>query len=268
MLPFPGICHVFILSNHQTEEQVRMPQTKTYKKDGTAARRSSAVARSSAHRQSMLYRPTIGPRVSRSEVKSLDLPGAAYTLNTTALVTPLNLIRAGTSFFNRIGRKVTLKSLHIKGQLRPVRTSAVVDYVRIMVVYDAQTNGALPAIADIIQDTDQAGTNTSNTYSAANLNNRDRFKILMDERIPLPTITITAGVMTNPGLLDPVQPSVDIQRYIKLKNLPTMFKVDSSPAVIGDIATGGLYLVTFGANAAASEAFEYAASTRLRYIDN
>lgn len=237
-----------------------------YKK-AVASRRMKSDKASKEARAAKLYRPIIGPRVSKAEVKCVDLAGATYTLNSTVSITPINLIRAGSSFFNRIGRKVELKSLHLKGFVQPVRTIAAQDYVRIMIVYDAQTNGALPAISDIIQDTDQAGTNNTTSTSSANLNNRDRFRILCDYRIVTPSQTVTAGQVTTPGWIDPVTVFTDVERYMKLKGLHTVFKADSSPAVIGDIATGALYLVTYGGNASGAEGFNLYASLRLRYQD-
>jgi len=204
----------------------------------------------------------------KGEVKSLDIGIANYAVNTTAVITSLNLIRAGSSFFNRIGRKIEMKSIHLKGYLNPVRTNAAADYARVMLVYDAQTNGTAPAIADILQDTDQAGTNATGVFSSANLNNRDRFKILCDYRIVLPSLTVTAGVVTNPGFIDPVTAAFDLERFVKLKGLVTQFKADSSPAVIGDIATGGLFLVTFGGTPSGSEGFQFTGSFRIRYTDN
>ena len=206
--------------------------------------------------------------IKLGEIKALDMPYATYTLNATAVITPLNLIRAGSSFFNRIGRRIEMKSLHFKGLISPLRTVAAGDYVRVMIVYDSQTNGAPPNISDILQDTDQAGANSTNSYSSINLNNRDRFKVLCDYRIVLPSATVTAGVISNPGFIDPTAVSFDLERFIKLKGLPTYYKADSSPAVIGDIATGGLYLVTYGSIGAGSEGFQLVASTRLRYNDN
>jgi len=204
----------------------------------------------------------------KGEIKSIDLHGTTYTLNSTVSITPLNLIRAGSSFFNRIGRKVEMKSLHLKGFIQPIRTVAASDYVRVMIVYDSQTNGALPSISDIIQDTDQAGTNNTTALSSTNLNNRDRFRVLCDYRIVMPSQTVTAGQISTPGWLDPSTTFNDLERFIPLKGLHTVYKADSAPAVIGDIATGGLYMVTYAGQAAGAEGFNFYASLRLRYVDN
>lgn len=210
------------------------------------------------------------PAVLRSntfEVKALDIANATYLMNSTGSVTALNLIRTGSSFFNRIGRRVELKNVRLSGYIFPVRTVAVSDYVRIMIVYDRQTNGALPTISDVLQTTDQAGANTTSSESGVNLNNRDRFVILRDLRISIPSQTVTAGSVSNLGPIDPITTFNNIDLFVRLKGLLTQYKADSSPAVIGDIATGGLFLVTMGAVASGSEGYALQAELRVRFND-
>lgn len=244
-------------------------EQKAYKARQMAAMRDLASLRRDPVALSQLGITTpLPPMRMKGEVKCLDNPQALYTLNTTASITAQNLIRAGSSFFNRIGRKVNLKSLEFKAYVQPIRTVASQDYLRVMIVYDHQTNGTAPSISDIIQDIDQAGSATVNAQSSPNLNNRDRFRILYDEKILAPSITVTAGVTTNLGPVDPVQKTFEISRFIKLKGLHTQYKADSSPAVVGDIATGGLFLVTFGNIATGNEGWQLTSSSRLRYYDN
>lgn len=208
-----------------------------------------------------------GVSSTSSEMKALDLPVAVYPLNATGAVTPLNLIRTGTSFMNRIGRKIQMKSLRVNGRIDILRTVADEDYVRVLLIYDRQTNGTAPAITDILQTTDQAAANTTTAFSGANLNNRDRFVILRDQHIYLPSLTSTAGVITNVSFVDQVSKQALFDWYVKLPNYVTQYKADSSPAVIGDVATGGLFLVTFGAQTAGQEGYQIALESRLRYLD-
>lgn len=205
---------------------------------------------------------------ARYEVKTLDLPAQTVTINSTATVTPLNLIRAGSSFFNRIGRKICIKSVRINGQIKTTGTAVVTnEYDRILLVYDRQTNGALPSINDILQTTDQAGTNTTGAFSGFNMNNTDRFVILRDIRFAVPLGT--TGALTNnvAGALDYTTNKSNIDMYVKTGNLETHYKADSSPAVVGDISTGGLFLVTLGSNAAGAEAYSLIFESRIRYKD-
>lgn len=208
-------------------------------------------------------------RVLGKEKKSVDLPYATYTLNTTEQITPINLIRTGSTFCNRIGRKIEMKSVRVSGQLDVLRASTDVEYLRILIVYDRQPNGALPAIADILQDTDQATTNTTNALSHANVNNVDRFQLLRDHQISPPVISAytAAGNFTVQQNIDPLCPTFKFDSFVKLKGLTTQYKADSAPAVIGDIASGALYLVTYGSVAAASNSYSLTATVRLRFED-
>lgn len=251
----------------------------------TAAQASARNARLWALRDRTGYTiPASLSSVSR-EVKALVVSrtstvpaGAQLNINTTGSIIPLNMIQTGSSFFNRIGRKIEMKSLQLEVNVTPVsaaRTS-VSDTARFLIVYDRQTNGALPTLSDMFQDTDQGGNNTSDAQSNINLNNRDRFMIVRDYRVMLPAITNTVT-----GVPSAYFPSVyhstnkdgfegaHVKDYVKLKGLVTQYKADSTPAVIGDIATGALYLVTFGMLAAGSEGYAiHQWNTRLRYYDN
>lgn len=222
----------------------------------------------------VLHRPIMGGnnragalRSNSHELKSLDVPFGTVTLDSTGSVTALNLIRAGSSYFNRIGRKIEMQSIRLVAEVLPLRTIAAQDYIRILIIYDRQTNGALPAITDILQTTDQAGANSTTSFSGLNLNNRDRFVVLRDHHVTLPSMTDTAGVITNLGLEDPISRTFNFDDYVKLRGMLVQYKADSAPAVIGDIATGSLLLVTLGAQAAGTAGFQLNVETRLRYKD-
>jgi len=203
------------------------------------------------------------------EVKSLDFPGGTTTIDTTGSIGALNLIQSGSGFYNRIGRRIEMKSIHFKGNITPTANQATVtDYIRIVLIYDRQTNGAYPAIGDILQSTDQAGANTTNCYSGLNMNYRDRFSILRDMKIVIPECTNTAGVISTTMAIDPTKPLNNLEFFVKLKGLLTQYRADSNPAVIGDIATGALYLVLLGNVANATAQWQLSFQTRLRYNDN
>jgi len=198
-------------------------------------------------------------------------PGAgALALNSTGTIVALNLIQVGSSMFNRIGRRVEMVSVRFNCLLNPlnVTRAAPMDYGRVIIVYDRQTNGAYPALADILQDTDQAGTNTRTQFSGLNMNNRDRFVTIMDIRMHLPFGQDTGGLLTNMFPSDTYAFKALNDEYRKLNKLTTHYKADSSPAVIGDISTGGLYLVSLAGSPAGSEIWEmYDWNVRLKYID-
>lgn len=214
--------------------------------------------------RSISYRGAGGPlgpatgRISRTqEVKCLDYPRSSVGYDAAGVVTGLNLVQIGSSFFNRIGRRIRMKSVQIFGDIIPNPAATATfsaETIRSVIVYDRQTNGAYPALADIFEDTDQNGANTTNELSGINLNNRERFAILMDIKHKMPFINVATGVPTTTVNIWPTDGarhedsdgSFFLDHFRKLKGMETHYKADSTPAVIGDIATGGLYLVTFG----------------------
>jgi len=194
----------------------------------------------------------------------------ALALNSTGAIWPLNLIQVGSSMFNRIGRRLEMKSVKFTGFVTPLvatRASGI-DYGRLIIVYDRQTNGAAPAITDVIQDTDQAGANTTTSMSGINMNNRERFVTIMDHRFYLPAVTNTAGALTLVTPTDTTSWKPLIQEYRNLRMLTTHYKADSNPAVFGDISTGALWIISLGIIAAASENFSINNwNCRLKYVD-
>ena len=130
------------------------------------------------------------PRRSMPELKCVDTTngngsGVVLSLNTTPLVTP-NLVQSGAGFYNRIGRRIEMKSLHLTGLIHSTGKQADQDYCRLLVVYDRQTNGALPAASDILKDYDQSGSSSTGVFSGINPDNRERFVILADYRLAMP----------------------------------------------------------------------------------
>lgn len=214
-----------------------------------------------------------GPAVQHSFplMKSVDLKGqpVAQTISTTAGFHLLNGIQAGTGFFNRVGNRVTNKSLHLVGQIvKNTNTpSGLSEYLRVMVVYDKQANGAQPAIADLLLDTADDATTTTNSWSGININNRDRFQVLMDNRVSVANDGATAEDETDAAIIDYTVNKVNVNRYMKLNDLETMYKSSTNPAAIGDVAVGALWLVTFGNLPALNSPYNFIFNARLRYYD-
>lgn len=213
-----------------------------------------------------------GPAVQHSTpmLKSVDLAGPVTSqISNAANFILTNAVQTGAGFFNRIGSRITLKSLHLVGQITPGTGSptGVSEYLRIMVVYDKQANGATPNIADLLQDQNQtAATVVTNAWSHLNMVNRDRFQILMDDRVEVPINTFTAEFNNISSIID-YTGEVNINRFIRLNDLETMFKSSSSPTTQADISVGALYVVTFGTLSAATSGFAFNFNARLRYWD-
>jgi hypothetical protein len=200
------------------------------------------------------------------EIKIVDtIQGAGnitLNLNTTAVLDAMNLVQSGSAFYQRVGRRIEMQSLHIYGFLNQTGNVAAEGFARIIVLYDRQANGAVPAYATVMANYDQSGTSTSSVYSGLNPDERERFLVLADLKITTPQTTSTV-----PGSTDGTSATYKIDRYIRLSGLTTHFKADSVPAVIGDIATGALLLIGVGDKASGDEGWNAVLSWRIRYKD-
>lgn len=180
----------------------------------------------------------------------------------------------GSGFYNRIGRRIRMKSLHIRGYISPGGGNAAAvsqQMGRIMVLYDRQTNGAAPSIADILTNYDADGTarTTPAALCGLNLNNRDRFVVLRDHQVILPAIGINGATPANtaPGDVRNQDGNL-VNMFIPLKGLEMHFKASSATGPITDIATGSLLIVTVSnQDANASPAWSFTWSGRLRFVD-
>ena len=91
----------------------------------------------------------------------------------------LNGIAPGTGASQRIGKKIILRNLLIRCSIGSGNTGANVfrGMVRVLAVYDKQTNATAPTVADILEY--QQGV------SPMNMNNRDRFVVLFTKQYAL-----------------------------------------------------------------------------------
>lgn len=172
-----------------------------------------------------------------------------YGLDTTGSVTLVSGVATGTDFTNRIGRKVCWKSILLQGYITPQGTASGPGLGRVMLVYDSQPNGALPAVTDVLL--------TAHATAPMNLNNRDRFRIIWDKRVVIGAFnsatTVAIADMT----------SRDVRKYKKI-NLESIF--DGTTAAIADVQSGSIFLLTIGTNAAGGS-FNLLATVRARFND-
>lgn len=265
---------------------------RTYKP--TTSRRAT-TARASQHVQSfraadrtqraVAYRRPAVPAAMYSapratELKAVDTVATTYSFNTAGAVAaaPLNVPVSGAAFYQRIGNKIAMKSLQLRGLIIPSNgnAAAVTEQIcRVIIYYDRQANGAAPAVSDILLSTTSAGATSSQSYDFVNMNNRDRFLILMDEQVLTPAVgingataasTVTQAIDLNGNAGGAEQGQFNINRYIKLKGLEAQYK--ASAGNIGDIAAGAIGVLTIGiSDANATSAWVLNMSSRLRYTD-
>lgn len=152
--------------------------------------------------------------------------------------TSLSTLSLGTDATNRIGRKVVWTKIIVRHFYNNAGAAAV----RLMIVYDKQPNGALPAITDVLL----SDTFTSNN----NLNNRDRFITILDEIIggEQGDALIGAGLFT---------------RKI---NLETIFN-SGNTGTISDIQSGSIFVMAAAAPSSSANSTALVTRIRLRYLD-
>lgn len=205
-----------------------------------------------------------------NEIKGVDT-GLASQIETTNMansvaIQVLNLVQQGTGSWNRVGRKAFLKSVRLTGQVQVtwVAQATITNpgaWIRLLIVWDNQPGGNLPTKGDILGSTNQSGTESSEIYDNVRFDNMSRFKILRDMRHQLDmsalSITNAAGV----------QKGWNINEYIPLKGLETVFSGQSNPMTIGDISTGALYFICVHDVETTNVTVSTNIKARLRYTD-
>lgn len=201
------------------------------------------------------------------ELKFVDLAQTALTgrlAATPPVAQPILFPVQGAAAFNRIGQKITLKSLRVRGVVTNILTS-VQQMARIIIVYDRQANAALPIWTDVIGAVVSGGGPSSTIMDGIQLANRDRFIILADEQYNLPSVTNTTGVLTNMAYPQEKNPSMfNFDRFIKLKDMETHFN-NTNGGTFADIQTGSLSL--FFAVQTTDSSWSLTWSARTRYTD-
>lgn len=215
---------------------------------------------------------------SKNEKKGMDttlqvaLGNVLATTNTNGAIFVANLVAPGNGFFNRVGRKIHMQSLRIKGladyEYSPAATTGNVNggVLRMVVVYDKSNADAIPAFSDIFGITEQAGGESTGVMDSVRLDKMDRFQILKDCVYTVhPQLYNAAG-----GTSDTAIAKIAIDEYIKLNGKPVTYSGDSATQTIADISLGAVYII-FRAqeNTSGVGEWEIRAQThsRLRYYD-
>lgn len=175
-----------------------------------------------------------------SESKYVDTVATPYELNSTGVVTHLNIIPQGVSLSERLGKKVNLTSLQMIGQVTHPLSNARLQ-VQYAIILDRMPTGTLPTASEIFSTTD--------AYGFANDDNSSRFKILRNQHY---TLTSNDGYGSVRSVYD----------QLFFEGEPTVYK----NGITGDISGveyGALYLVTMGD--VADLPGTMTVSTRVRY---
>jgi len=198
----------------------------------SAARGRGAMGKRTVRRTRGFWDPASSRSLFSANQKIADpITSTAYEATTTGSVILLNGIASGDDYNQRDGRRVILDSISIKGDMFYSSATAAhnVDIVRMMLIYDKQTNGAAPAIADVLVN--------ANADSHYNVNNLGRFDVLIDKTWSLPQVpAATASAVTFP--------KIKLGRSIKRGT-----QYSGTGSSVASIASGGLYLILIGSQA-------------------
>lgn len=175
-----------------------------------------------------------------------DLGLAGYGMDTTGSITLLNQIPQGVSVNDRVGKRLCLETLQVRGSFEAGST-AIFNKVALLVVYDKRPSGTLPSITDILE--------AANSTALNNTQNEGRFDVLF---------RIDEGMVGGATLLDTTYSVADFE--VDLQGRPTTYKALGTGA-IADISEGALYLVTVGDNPAGTAAVTAPLQIRVRFSD-
>lgn len=184
----------------------------------------------------------------------LDIDDATVAANGTIAEDSCVGIAQGTGESQRIGRKVTIRSLFWRYHLQlPTinagTSTAVSDVVRVVVYQDSQTNGAAAAVTDILE--------TDNYQSFNNLANSGRFKILYDKQHVL---NYTA--LGSDGTTMDAASNMRTGSFYKKCNIPIEYS--STTGAITELRTNNIGVLLLSRNGVC----EFESKMRLRYSDN
>lgn len=170
----------------------------------------------------------------------------------------------GAEINQRIGRKCTVKSIFIRGLMQtyasgilPMSDAVVTSLQgRILVIWDSQPNGLMPAAADILEA-------PLNTNSQLNLDYRDRFRILADECMIFDPfiLQVATGICSAPNQIHKF-------KIYKKMNDQVIFN-STNGGTYADIATGNIILMWVGDTASGSPdiGLRGTYTSRIRYSD-
>lgn len=205
-----------------------------------AASNREAFARGRSRTSGYYGRYKYGLSATNPEMKFFDGAGTlgGADINTAGNIAEdsLHHVAAGTGEQNRVGRKISLRKIHIRGTyvLTPAtdqtKCSAI---VRTIVYLDKQCNGSAATVTDILE--------SAAWHSFNNLANKSRFRILLDRK---------TKVRSEAGAYDGTDDQYGINQnmyewHINV-NLPIEF--NSTTGAIGEIRSNnvGLLMITNG----------------------
>jgi len=188
-------------------------------------------------------RPNQAELKFKDTTTSVTMGIASGAFSTPGATTLLNGLAPDSTASGRIGRRINMKSLYIRGTAQLAAASTVGGPVRMIVIYDKQSNATAPAVTDIL---------VADSFIAPNnISNRDRFVTLVDQVV---------GPISTAG-----NQQVAFTCYKKLSHA---VQYNAGVAgTIGDITSGAIYILFAQGGSIATAAPVAGFYARIRYED-
>lgn len=200
---------------------------------------------------------------TNSELKAVDYASnQGFVLNLATTGVTLNAVNAGTDFYNRIGRKTVNTSVHLKGIIYNTQAASVAQNIRLVVVYDKESAAGAVGWSDVFQSVDYTGATNAGSQAGRNLNNRDRFIVLIDEKRMVGAVGAAGALIAESSF--PTSHEMQIDRYVKI-NLPSIHSGAAASAT--SMTTGQILLLLQGDGAVGADWY-FRWNSRVRFADS
>jgi len=184
-------------------------------------------------------RSLVLPELKEVDVSPLVLP---FVLNAAVAGSTINIIRVGAGYFQRVGNRVCNRKLKGHFNIVPVTLNGTnAEDLRVIIVYDRQTNGANFVFSDLVQQTNSANVQASLAWDYPSNINKDRFLILRDWRIASSNTNAAQAVANS---VAPNEGEWHKKFDINMFGLETIYGADGGG--VGDIKTGAISVIVQG----------------------
>jgi len=224
----------------------RTPRMKMYKQVQTPY--VSRTGARTANKVNLMLASTVGSHAIETKTVDNNLMPAVFepilhTYNTNASSILLNNVQEGTSDFTRVGKRINLKSLRLRGEMAivtysPSSSSSGLNSVnvRAVLVYFREYHAAIPDWNAVFNTLSPTGIRSSNLYSPLASANMGSVAVLMDR----------VYTNDNKGLISTGNTgctvNVPFDEFIDLGGIGTTFNGTADPITISNITGGALVL--------------------------
>ncbi len=191
---------------------------------------------------------------SHPEKKFFDTVISSTPVTTGGLVGSLSLVPQGDLAQNHVGNRLFVTKLNMRAHFFMPSTTDVAetsDTVRIIILQDTQTNGALATVANVLASADMLSFN--------NLTQGRRFNTLADK-----FVTLNTGGLA--GTTAPAVASTEVHRFLHLKHTfktPMEMNFSGATGAITEIRSNGLLVLLISFTGIIQSVTE----TRIRFTD-